>query len=96
MLRATISKPADGKYGVKFYMTQGSEGPLDHTLPSFYVPCYSYEHAAAVTNAFNAGHIQPQPVNARPLPPEVRMIGELVEEGIEQARREGRHYAEPR
>lgn len=62
MMRAVTTSPRDGRMGVTFYNPQGGEGPQDWTQPSYYLPCYSYEHASAVTNAFNAGHVQPQPV----------------------------------
>jgi hypothetical protein len=63
MLKAITTTPRSGRFGVSFYSPQGSEGPQDWTQPSFYLPCYSYEHAMAVTNAFNAGHVQPQVAN---------------------------------
>jgi hypothetical protein len=61
MMKAIMTSPRNGRFGVQFYNPEGSEGPQDWTQPSYYLPCYSYEHAQAVTNAFNAGHVQPQP-----------------------------------
>jgi hypothetical protein len=86
MFKATMCSPRSGKFGVQFYHTQGSEGPQDWEQPSFYLPCYSFEHAQAVT----AAYANP-PAKGKPQP-----IGELVDADIEQAQREGRHYAEPR
>jgi hypothetical protein len=62
IIKAIATTPRNGKWGVNFYAPEGSEGPQDYTAPAVYVPCYSYEHAAAVANAYNAGHVQPQPV----------------------------------
>lgn len=64
IIKAQVTTPRSGKWGVNFYHPQGSEGPQDWTGPSFFIPCYSYEHARAVCDAFNAGHIQPQPIMA--------------------------------
>jgi hypothetical protein len=98
IIKALITSPRSARYGVTFYHPQGSEGPQDWTAPSWYLPCYSFEHAQAVANAFNAGHVQPQPVPERHpvILEEARPIGDLVNEDIEAAKREGRHYLDPK
>lgn len=87
MFKAIVTTPRSGVFGVQFYMTQGSEGPQDWQQPSMYCPCYSYDHAQAVASAYNNPPAKGQ---------EPQSIGDLVDAEIEQAQREGRHYAEPR
>lgn len=51
MLKAAITSPASGVYGVTFETTL--YGKPDPFRPSFYLPCGSYEHAARVAKAYN-------------------------------------------
>lgn len=51
MLKAAITSPASGVYGVTFETTL--YGKPDPFRPSFYLPCGSCEHAARVAKAYN-------------------------------------------
>jgi hypothetical protein len=51
MLKAVITSPASGAFGVTFETT--IYGKPDHLRPSFYLPCAGYEHADRVAKAYN-------------------------------------------
>jgi hypothetical protein len=51
-LRAHISAPTAGRWAVVFEHTT-PDGRKDWGQPSIEIPCTSYEHAQAVTHAFN-------------------------------------------
>lgn len=54
ILEAMIACPRNGVWFVKFtYRTL--EGPQDYTMPTWEIPCKSYDHAKRVVDAFDRG-----------------------------------------
>lgn len=51
MLKAVITSPASGVFGVTFETTV--YGKPDHLRPSFYLPCAGLDHATRVASAYN-------------------------------------------
>lgn len=85
MLKAVITSPTGDAYGVTFEAQ--SYGRPNRDLPSFYLPCASYDHARAVAKAYNGVAF----TEDRP------RYGGSLKDNLAQARagRELNHYGEP-